>query len=821
MESEDPAAAEFTRPRQAVAGGRRDTVDLSAFDLAPMLEDFGKILEQGTLQRDMAGPSDVAKNTRTTGTDIQDKERMEASARARERIFLAAAEKTKQRFAERQAEDADASRRRRIEREYQRKQKDAALTCLSRGLSSVAARRSMPAHAPGAAGRMYPSVVALSTSMNEAGDSSAASVARQFVAADSAQVTPAGQSTAGTVLSHSEATPGASASPPPRRPEVTPVAMVEDDLNRTAPPRRDISPPRRDILDRNIANIRMIEDAMMVNRTRALRSPPRVRGQTASGGVGAGMSPLRIEKPGGGDDGNDDRTRPITSPAAHHHHGGAAAAHHGGLTPRTAALLMTPGGQSHISSVGGTNSTSFGALDSTPSKADALAAARARRNAALRTSRQRHADHADQRAKAFAENSKALADLNDTVMRIASWQVTVIVVVAFKAMDEQSTAVIRREREARRRRAELVMVIKVPHLFRMYRRRKRIRMFRRAAVTLLAWVKFKGMRKHRAADVARGALQAVQGDMLIMFRAYVRTIRSVKRLSSRKALFRRAHQVALLKQWTDMELYMMLTRPDLILSATELRTCSRLRKLDDETSEKVSAAIARRNQLAVRAAEFESSIAGSVRSAPPTTNPDLGKYTLVPQELVPAAYGDAPYFVFLTAYKKHCAKLRIPLLPREIDDSSFHCLPALRSKEIHQFKQSYLRKQMRAVKTCVSTHFSSRQTAVDMLDSAMRTRRDEALVRVREAYPTVLAGTPIHRVLIELEVATSRASPLVQALVDSCQEVLQEALPKPTRVPALHPRLELQRIVEQALNHSKLVRLLKLTATDIPPGFET
>mmetsp|Transcript_3189 Transcript_3189/g.9950 ORF Transcript_3189/g.9950 Transcript_3189/m.9950 type:complete len:407 (-) Transcript_3189:40-1260(-) len=405
-------------------------------------------------------------------------------------------------------------------------------------------------------------------------------------------------------------------------------------------------------------------------------------------------------------------------------------------------------------------------------------------------------------------------------MRIASWQVTVFVVVAFRAMDEQSTAIIRREREARRRRAQLVMITRIPHLFRMYRRRKRIKMLRRAAVTVWAWVRFKGMLKYRAARVLRRTLRLVQGDLLIVFRAYVRTIRSVKRLTARKAHFRRDSQHLLQRQWNDMELYMLLTRPELVLSASELRECPRLRRLDQETSANVRAAIERRNQLAIRAAELESSMTGSVKYAPPETNPDLGLFTLVPQELVPAAYGDAPYFQFLTQYKQYCHKASVPLLPPEIDAPAFRVLHQIRNREIYQYRRAFFRKQMRAARSSISTHFSSQRTAVDMLSSAMRTRRGEAVVKVRARYPAVLTGTPLHRVLVELEVKTSRASPLVQALVDSCQEVLQEPFPRPPRLRVLYPRLELQRVVEQALNHSKLVRLLQLTATDLPPGFE-
>merc|ERR1719456_2038327 len=155
-------------------------------------------------------------------------------------------------------------------------------------------------------------------------------------------------------------------------------------------------------------------------------------------------------------------------------------------------------------------------------------------------------------------------------------------------MDQQSTAIIRREREARIFRARLTLTYRIPHLFRMYRRRRRIRAWRRVARVMIAVVKFKRLRFHACTNVLRNTFRLLKNDKILMFRHYVRTIRAVRRLADGIVGFRKNHNLLLRRQWAAMELYVMLTRPELVLSASELRSAPGIRRLDDEISQRVT-----------------------------------------------------------------------------------------------------------------------------------------------------------------------------------------------------------------------------------------
>jgi hypothetical protein len=506
-------------------------------------------------------------------------------------------------------------------------------------------------------------------------------------------------------------------------------------------------------------------------------------------------------------------------------------------------------------------------------KGSNIQAVRDRRNETMRQQRERAAHANDARHQHFAENTRAIATLNETVLRIASWMVTVQVVRAFKKMDDQSTAIIRHERESRRRRALFVLAYRIPHLYRMFRRRKRVRALRRAAAVMLAVVRFKRGLKVAAARILRATLAAQRADPRSTFRMYVRTLRAITRLSSKKALIRRSHFGLLARQWDAMELYLMLTRPELVLSAAELRGVRGLRRLDDDTaallrrtvhSRGASPANSTRPSPAVKnldaavnltvpnatpapeapaatsvvSSRHSSKLASPVTLAlavpapaaagpvvpttsPFVTNPDFARYTLVPEELRAMAYDpEVPYFEFLRSYKRYCKKQWCPLLPAEFSSPELHVLPAIRVRELQQFTRSWFRKQNRAIRTAFSTHFSSRQSTMDLLSSAMRTRREEASKRTKERYPFLGANSGIYKALVDIETHSSAASPLVQALLDQCTNVLAKPLPMPPRHGVLMSREDLQTTVEQALNHSKLVRLLRLTGTDMPTGFE-
>lgn len=610
---------------------------------------------------------------------------------------------------------------------------------------------------------------------------------------------------------------------PPRSADLTPTSDITEHESgarrRTAP-----------IIRRNMDNIREIEAMMLCQPKRRLEhrtSPPRSDVSPGAAGISIAVSAAQGAAAAAGGQGQR-----------------VPGAARNSMSATSAGSLQTPASEAlpawrHLAATPASDSNAQSATQSAGelSRAEVV---RQRRKELLNQKRDKAATELVRRDQQHEEASRIAAGLDDFVQRLGAWMLVVKLVCSFDTMDSQSTAIIRKERERKRRWAMQVMAKRLPGLWQMHQRRMRVKRFRRAAVQVLAVVRFRRLRLVAAARTLRIVMRKVSTDRSVMFRHFTRTLYKVKRMLLRRAHGRHGLQDLLLEQWRAMEVYLLVTRPSLVFATNELKSIPGVRlltpdavshvkdcrirfpdKLDGSMSKSRKSSPAgsplRRPNRFFRAAYF---VADSLPSDAPIGDGVEDIYTLVPTELLQDAYGKwVPYFEFVNKWRKYC--LETGADPNLGDFDVLRSIAALRNRELRDYRAAHWRAVNRRMRTDLDHFFNERRAAVDMLEAAMMTRREEAKKRVKLRQPTVLTTSAVFTALVELDAQGTAPTPLIQALIKGCKDTLHAKLPPVEPRRRMVPAGQLEDLVAKTLRHSKLVRLLKVTATDVPPGFET
>ena len=579
-------------------------------------------------------------------------------------------------------------------------------------------------------------------------------------------------------------------------------------------PRQRRSPVRRaNILERNRQNIRRIEDAMAVTPRLRFERPlslQRAFRRTSLAeelvearleqldriGIGIALPKSAPTPAGGGADAAGKSPGTISAPAT-----ATAAAAGSGLSsgsPSTAVSFVSRSGDDRFAgsvSVSAPKAAVPAEASADPAADDNPALARhrsvrERRLAAAAVEKQRDDEKRKQKDDVIEEIERREREHLVSIERCAAWRVAMTVVRAFLVMDANSTAKLREERLRQRQRALTTLAFRVPHLFKMWRRRRRLRRLGLAVMCALAAVRFRSLLRAVMARRVRRFLRVIKKDPVVRLKAYLRTMYTVKRHAVAKFTVRRARAKLMQRQSKALELYLMLTRPHLVMSARELA----------------------KHPLARPVRELPATALSPAEHRPCFVAYPAGLDALVAPHV--------PYWEMLAAWKRrHRGSRAVGANGLPVEFEALAVEKKARGRVVAERLAHLQRARARVIRVVVDHHFSERRLGLDMLHIARRARLTEARLRVIEDFPQVKIGGAIGRALIEIEAANAASNPFNAALLESSKQVLAKRLPRVPYLRTLPPPAEAAVAVTSLLKQSKLLRLLTTTGTEIPVGF--
>lgn len=362
------------------------------------------------------------------------------------------------------------------------------------------------------------------------------------------------------------------------------------------------------------------------------------------------------------------------------------------------------------------------------------------------------------------------------VLTVLGWAVTAAVVRFARKLDTLCGPDILARIDARHKRAVWLLTKQLPAVFKMYRRRKRLKRLRVLVRVALAAKRFLGLRKRKALAVIVHSLRRLAHDQVFTLRRQLKRVRLMVRLSQGVAHCRRAHRELLRRQWDATEIMLLLRRPDLGLSVAELRSCAAVR--------------------------WE-----GLR---------LGTPTAVPKEavnIVTSATTTGGTIAAFVAWKQFASYWRRPILPDVLNDA--RCDSADRARAVIDFSLRRRTRQAHLAAHVYNTWCNEQLVAKGLLETAQRTHKAHARDDVARDHPRVPKDSAVFLALVDLHVASGRA-PYIQGLLAAQRAAMTSTMPPVPRIRALAPQDEMEGVVEAALKHRKLIRLLSMTATEVP-----